>query len=292
MATAKRGLLLLNLGTPDSPEPNDVGRYLREFLMDKWVIDIAKPLRWFLVNVLVIPKRKYASGEAYKTIWGPRGSPLLNHLRDLAEKVRPLATDFTHVEIAMRYGNPSIEKAIRAFRDGGVQELVVFPLYPQYAESSTRSSIEECKRIAATVAPTMKLEFVRDFYEHPAFIRAYAEEVRKTFGDRMPDRLLLSFHGLPERHVKRTDASGSHCLQKKDCCAQIVAANRECYRAQCFATTRALARELGLASEKVIVSFQSRLGRTPWIQPFTDVVIPGLPSGGVKSLVVACHLVV
>ncbi|MEK7355449.1 MAG: ferrochelatase, partial [Bdellovibrionota bacterium] len=138
------------------------------------------------------------------------------------------------------------------------------------------------------VAPTMKLEFVRDFYEHPAFIRAYAEEVRKTFGDRMPDRLLLSFHGLPERHVKRTDASGSHCLQKKDCCAQIVAANRECYRAQCFATTRALARELGLASEKVIVSFQSRLGRTPWIQPFTDVVIPGLPSGGVKSLVVAC----
>lgn len=286
---AKRGLLLLNLGTPDSPNPPDVGRYLEQFLMDKWVIDIPAPLRWFLVKVLIVPKRKFASGKAYETIWTERGSPLLFHLKDLADKVGPRAQEhFNHVEIAMRYGNPSIETALRAFAESDADEIVVFPLYPQYAESSTRSSIEECRRVAKEIGLKGKLKFVKDFYEHPAFIRAFAEEIRKAMGESRPDHLLLTFHGLPERHVMRTDPSASHCLKRDDCCARIVEANRDCYRAQCFATARALTRELGFPSEKVVVSFQSRLGRTPWIKPFTDEVIPELARKGAKSMVVAC----
>ncbi len=189
----------------------------------------------------------------------------------------------------MRYGNPSIENGLRALEAAGVDEIVVFPLYPQYAESSTRSSIEECRRLAARLSLKAKLSFVKDYYEHPAFIRSYVERIRATMNGATPDRLLLSFHGLPERHVMRTDASGSHCLKRNDCCARIVAENRDCYRAQSFATARAITREVGLASEKVVVAFQSRLGRTPWIKPFTDEVIPDLAtSQGVKSIVVAC----
>lgn len=286
---AKRtGLLLVNLGTPDSPAPEDVGRYLKQFLMDKWVLDIAAPLRWFLVNVLIVPKRKFASGEAYETIWTERGSPLLFHLRDLAEKVRARADRFDHVEIAMRYGSPSIEKGLRALQSAGVDEILVFPLYPQYAESSTRSSKEECERVAREIRLQARLKFVKDYYEHPAFIRAFVEEIRRATGETEPDRLLLTFHGLPERHVSRLDPSGSHCLKRADCCAAIVPENRDCYRAQSFATARAITRELGFDASKVVVSFQSRLGRTPWIKPFTDEVIPRLAEDGVKTLAVAC----
>lgn len=284
---AKRGLLLLNLGTPDSPQPDDVGRYLKEFLMDRWVIDIPAPLRWFFVNVLIVPKRKHASGAAYKTIWTERGSPLLFHLRDLALKVGDFSKGFWQVEIAMRYGKPSIESGLAKLAD--CDEILVFPLYPQYAESSTRTSREECERQAKRLGIESKLKFVKDYFDHPSFIGAYTEEIKKAMDGRTPDRLLLSFHGLPERHVMRTDPSASHCLKRGDCCSQMVAENRNCYRAQCFATARAITRELGLPQEKVAVSFQSRLGRTPWIQPFTDVVIPELAQKeNVRSLVVAC----
>lgn len=281
----KRGLLILNLGTPDSPKPDAVERYLSQFLMDKWVIDIAWPLRWFFVNVLIVPKRKFASSEAYEKIWTQRGSPLLFHLKDLARKVSRLAPDLK-IAHAMRYGSPSTETGLKELAD--CDEVIVFPLYPQYAESSTRSSKEECERAAKALGLKMKLTFVKDYFEHPDFIDSFAEVVKPVLEKEKPDHLLMSFHGLPERHVKKTDPTGQHCLATKSCCDMITPTNRDCYRAQSYATARALALKLGLHSNQYSVAFQSRLGRTPWIQPFTDVRLDELPKENVKNLAVVC----
>jgi ferrochelatase len=279
----KRGLLIVNLGTPDSPEPAAVGRYLKQFLMDKWVIDIPWLVRWFFVNVLIVPKRKHKSAEAYKLIWTMRGSPLLYYLRDLEERVAALIPEIK-VSSAMRYGNPSIESGLSRLRD--CDEILVFPLYPQYAESSTRSSREECEKVASALGLTSKMSFVKDYFEHPEFISCFAALIAPILEAERPDHLLMSFHGLPERHVKRV--GGDHCLASKSCCDSISPTNRDCYRAQSFATARALAMKLGLQPSQYSVSFQSRLGRTPWIQPFTDVVLTELPLRGIKSLAVVC----
>ena len=281
----KRGLLILNLGTPDSPKPDAVGRYLKQFLMDKWVIDIAWPLRWFFVNVLIVPKRKHASAEAYEKVWTQRGSPLLFHLKDLTRKVSRMAPDLK-IACAMRYGSPSTETGLKELAD--CDEVIVFPLYPQYAESSTRSSKEECERVVQNLGLKMRLTFVKDYFEHPEFIESFAEVVKPYLEKEKPDHLLMSFHGLPERHVKKTDPTGQHCLATKSCCETITPANRDCYRAQSYATARALARKLDLHSDQYSVAFQSRLGRTPWIQPFTDERLDELPKQNIKNLAVVC----
>ncbi len=279
----KRGLLIVNLGTPDAPEPEAVGRYLKQFLMDKWVIDIPWLLRWIFVHILIVPKRKHASSEAYKQIWTSRGSPLLFYLKDLEKKVAALIPD-VKVASAMRYGQPSIEQGLRELADQ--DEIVVFPLYPQYAESSTRSSREECERIQKKLNIRAKVTFVKDYFEHPAFIDCFAEVVSPILAETAPDHLLMSFHGLPERHVKRV--GGDHCLASADCCSTITPTNRDCYRAQSFATARALALKLGIRSERYSVSFQSRLGRTPWIQPFTDEKLTAFPQNGIRRIAVVC----
>lgn len=282
----RRGLLILNLGTPDSPKSGDVAKYLKQFLMDKWVIDIPWLLRWFFVNVLIVPKRQFASAEAYEKVWTKQGSPLLYHLRDLSRKVARLKPDLK-VAIAMRYGSPSVESGLRELSD--CDEVLVFHLYPQYAESSTRSSREECERAVRDLGLKTKLVFVKDYFEHPEFIASFVEVTKPILEQQKPDHLLMSFHGLPERHVKRTDPTGAHCLASKSCCDTITPTNRDCYRAQSYATARALARELGLHSDQYSVAFQSRLGRTPWIQPFTDVRLDELPQKqGVKNLAVVC----
>ena len=278
-----KGLLILNLGTPDAPEPSAVGRYLKQFLMDRWVIDIPYLLRLFFVYVLIVPKRKFASAEAYKLIWTSRGSPLSFYLKDLEQRVQALIPDI-QVSSAMRYGNPSIEAGLRRLE--GVDEIIVFPLYPQYAESSTRSSREETERVAKELKLKAKLVFVKDYFEHPGFIENFAELVRPVLNEQKPDHLLMSFHGVPERHVKRV--GGSHCLGSPSCCDQITPSNRDCYRAQSFATARTLARALGLHADQSSVSFQSRLGRTPWIQPFTDVRLEEFPKKGIKTIAVVC----
>ena len=290
----KRGLLILNLGTPDSPAPEAVGRYLKQFLMDKRVIDIAWPLRWFFTNVLIVPKRKYASAEAYEKIWTEKGSPLLFHLRDLASEVSGLIkTDETladfDLEIAMRYGNPSIESALAKFKERGTKEIVVFALYPQYAESSTLSSEEEVARAARALNLEAKIQFVPPYYEHPAFVSAFASRLRQMMERERPDHVLMSFHGLPVRHVQHTDRSGGkHCMRSPDCCAKITDVNRDCYRAQSFATARALAKAVGLRDDQYTVSFQSRLGRAEWIPPYTDHKYKELADRGVRKLVVVC----
>jgi ferrochelatase len=276
------GLLLVNLGTPDSPETGDVRRYLREFLSDPRVIDIGALPRWLLLNLIILPFRPRRSGEAYEKIWTERGSPLLFHTQDLAEKVRERCGDNVVVDLAMRYGRPSIEDAFLRFKRRAVDRVVVFPLYPQYSSAATGSSIERIATVASRSWNTPFVHVVPPFYDHPAFIEACADVARPVLDEAPWERVLFSFHGLPERHCVKSDDTGAHCLKRADCCDRIVEANRNCYRAQCFATERALAAALGIPKERRIVCFQSRLGRSPWIRPYTDEVVVELARAGVK----------
>lgn len=287
----RTGILLINLGTPDAPEPAPVRRYLREFLSDPRVIDINPIGRALLLNLIILPFRPKRSAAAYKQIWTPAGSPLLVHSLALLDGLRARMPAFP-VELAMRYGNPSIEAGLTRLRERSCDRIVVVPLYPQYASSSTGSSVELVYRIAARLWNTPYITVVPPFYEHPAFISAFASVARKTLAQLEPDHVLFSFHGLPERHVSAS-ADPTLCVAKPDCCERLVDGNRNCYRAQCFATARALAAALELGDAHGLdrrwsISFQSRLGRTPWIKPYTDEVVPALAKRGVARLAVMC----
>ncbi len=280
------GLLLCNLGTPSDPSPASVRRYLRQFLADPRVLDINPVGRWGLLNLIILPLRPRRSAAAYKKIWTERGSPLLWNSEDLVLAVRERLGPSWAVELAMRYQQPSIASALEKLRNAGADRVVVFPLYPQYAASSTGSTVEEVFRVVAPAWVPPTLTFVGPFYDDPGFIDAFATQGEPILRSEKPDHVLMSFHGLPERHMRKTDATGRHCLAAPDCCERIVPANRHCYRAQCFATARALAARLALPAGSWSVSFQSRLGRTPWIHPYTDRVILELAAQGKKRLVV------
>lgn len=286
MPHGKTGLLLINLGTPNSPKPEDVRPYLDEFLSDPRVLDMPAWRRWLVLHLLILPFRPKASGEAYEKIWTERGSPLLFHSQDLTRKVQDRLGEHVHVDLAMRYGRPSIPEVLARFRSVGIDRIVVFPLYPQYSSAATGSSIEKVLRHVAGEWNTPYVHVVPPFYDHPAFLDACARLARPVLDEAAPERVIFSFHGLPERHCIKSDASGAHCLKTPDCCEVIVDANRSCYRAQCFATARGLADLLGIPVEKRIVCFQSRLGRTPWIRPYTDEVVVGLAREGVKRAVI------
>ncbi len=279
------GVLLINLGTPDGPDPDHVGKYLTEFLMDPYVIDIALPFRWFLVNVLVVPKRKTASSLLYKKIWSDRGSPLLFHTADLAPKVQAALGKDYRVDWAMRYGKPPIAEALRAFKDAGVFDVRVLPLYPQYSLAATESSIAKVKKDAKAIDSRFRFTFLPAFYDQAPYLDTVAKVSAPVLAARPHDTVLFSFHGLPERQVKKT---GKHCLQTGSCCDRITEANRDCYRAQSYATARELAKRLGIAPEKYLVGFQSRLGRTPWIKPYSDEFYRTLAAKGVKRIAVMC----
>jgi ferrochelatase len=280
------GLLLVNLGTPDAPDPASVRRYLRQFLSDPRVVDINPVGRALLLNLVILPFRPAKSAHAYRTIWGPDGSPLLVHSRALTVAVRARLGEGWRVELAMRYGNPSIEAGLTALRRAGCDRIVVLPLYPQYSSAATGSTVEEVCRVAGALWVTPMLTFVGAFYDDPRFIDAVAAVGRPLLDAGRYDHVLFSYHGVPERQVQRTDETGAHCLRRDDCCDAIVSANRHCYRAQCYATTRALVARLGLAEGTYSTAFQSRLGRTPWIRPFTDETVRALARSGVKRLAI------
>ncbi len=279
------GLLLINLGTPDAPTPEAVRRYLREFLSDPRVIDIRPAARWLLLNLVILPFRPAKSAHAYQKIWTAEGSPLLLHSQQLAARVQARLGDRWAVELGMRYGAPSIASALERLKQRGAERLVLFPLYPQYTSAANGSSLEEAFRHlsrAPVVPPVLTMDA---FYDDPGFLDAFAERGRAVLEPNRPDHVLFSFHGVPERQVAATAEPG-HCFRSESCCAQITAANRNCYRAQSFATARLLASRLQLAPGSWSVSFQSRLGRTPWIRPYTDEVLPELARKGVKRVAV------
>lgn len=269
---ARTGLLLINLGTPESPDPGHVRTYLREFLSDPRVLDVPTWKRKLVLELLILPFRPKASGEAYSKIWTDRGSPLLFHTEDLGRKVQARLGDSAEVAIAMRYGNPSISSGLARLWEAGVERVVVFPLYPQYSSAATGSSLEAVYREASRYWNTPYLQIVPPFYDHPRFLDACAEVARPYF-ERPYDRVYFSFHGLPERQVRKSERRPGHCLGSESCCDAMGDANRHCYRAQCFATARGLAERLGVDPERTRVCFQSRLGRDPWIRPYTDVLM-------------------
>jgi protoporphyrin/coproporphyrin ferrochelatase len=279
-----RAVLLVNVGTPDDCTPEKVSVYLREFLMDPLVIDLPKALRWFLVNILIAPRRSHTSAEAYQKIWTERGSPLKFHTEDL---VKQLAQELKMpVEFAMRYQNPSIGSVFREWQNKNLDEILVVPLYPQFSLSSTQSALIECRRQAELNGVKARLKFMPPFYRHPEFITAYSSLMRPHLDD--ADHILFSFHGLPSKQIKKMDSTQKHCLQRTDCCSKISSVNESfCYRAQSFETARLLSEELDWPNEKYTVSFQSRLTQG-WIQPYTDEVIPLLARHGMKNLVVVC----
>jgi len=282
------GLLLCNLGTPDHPCPGSVRRFLRQFLSDPRVLDINPVGRWALLNLIILPLRTRKSAAAYQKIWSERGSPLLWHGKDLVAAVRERLGPDWAVEMGMRYQNPSIASALDKLRKAGADQVVVFPLYPQYAVSTTGSTVAELLRVAAQSRSPPSLRFVEAFYADLGFIDAFAAVGSPILKTEEPDHVLLSFHGLPERHLRKSDSTGRHCLARADCCDRIGPENQACYRAQCFASARALADRLGLPEGSWSVSFQSRLGRMRWIQPSTDAVLSQLAADGKKRVVVFC----
>ncbi len=283
----KTGVLLVNLGTPDAPRAPEVRRYLREFLSDPKVIDIPAVPRWLLVNGIIAPFRAPKSAEAYREIWTERGSPLLFHSLDLRDGVQE-ALGEVPVALGMRYGSPSLAEGLDALERAGCERVLCAPLYPQYADSSSGSTIEAVRRLGAGRWPGDRLDLLPAFHDHPLFLDAFAAVGRPVLDELRPDHVLFSYHGVPERHVRKTDPTGAHCLARPDCCERLVAANRDCYRAHCVSTTRGLRERLRLDEAGSSFSFQSRLGRDPWIRPYTDHVVKELAERGVKRLAVFC----
>jgi ferrochelatase len=286
---ATRGLLLVNLGTPAAPTVPAVRRYLREFLSDPRVIDLPAVPRWLLLNLFILPFRPRSSARAYRKVWTDRGSPLLAHSEDLARAVAGALGGGTPVELAMRYGQPSIEDAVARLRARGAQALTVFPLYPQYAASSTGSTLARVYQVLAEGWDPIPVSVVPPFHGSGGFLDAFAEVARPVLSAGPFDHVLFSFHGLPERQIRKSEAPpGGFCLAGAGCCEAVGVRNACCYRAQCFETARQLAGRLGLPPDRHSVSFQSRLGRTKWIEPYTDHVIPALARRGAKHLAVIC----
>lgn len=287
MNMEKQGLLLINLGTPDGPDTKSVRRYLREFLSDPRVVDIPTPIRILVLNLLILPFRPKQSAHAYQKIWQENGSPLLIYSRELAQKTADVLNNRYHVSLGMRYGNPSIESAVDELINKGCQKITVLPLFPQYSSAATGSAIEKTLNILKEKHNIPSFEIIQDFYNHPLFIDCYAQLLRDELSKINYDKLLFSYHGLPLRQIVKSGCSRPEpCQNNKACPADN--GNRNCYRQQCYATSRALGNALGLDENQYTSSFQSRLGRIEWIKPYTDEVLPELAKQGVKKLAVAC----
>lgn len=285
--TAKKVVLLMNLGSPDSTSVNDVRKYLNEFLMDERVIDVPWLSRLLLVKAIIVPFRAPKSAHAYRSIWTENGSPLI-HLTDQLKNTLQDRVSYG-VEICMRYGNPSPKIALDAIfkKYQQLDEVILLPLYPHYAMSSYETAVEYAKNIFKKEKYPFRFSVVKPFYDHPAYINALAKSIQ-PYIERPYDMLLFSYHGIPERHIKKSDITGSHCLLKGNCCNVKSAAHDFCYRHQVFTATTLTATSLQLERHKYATSFQSRLGRDEWLKPYTAVRLKQLPAEGIKKLIIVC----
>ena len=279
------GILLINLGSPDAPDEPRVRQYLREFLMDGRVIDLPLPLRWFLVNCCIIPGRAAQSAHAYRTIWSAHGSPLVAMGHSVEEKLS--ASLGIPVALAMRYRCPSVSLALRRLFAAGVRDLTILPMFPHYAMSSYETAVVHVNREIEALIPGLARRFIPPIFEEPEYLEALTATAWPHLANGF-EHLLFSFHGLPERHLRKSDPTHSHCLHAANCCRVPSPARPTCYRAQCFATARGVASRLELAPAQWSVSFQSRLGRDPWMQPYTEQTLKGLAARGIKRLLVIC----
>jgi len=282
---SNQGVLLVNLGSPDSPAVADVRRYLREFLMDGRVLDTPWPIRFALVNLAILPRRSRPSAEAYRQVWTPEGAPLIAISRRVQVALQQRLP--VPVELAMRYRQPSIPDALDRLRDRDVSNLLLIPLFPHFAMSSYVTAVERVREVVARRAPGMRLTVQPPYYDHPDYIAALVASMGPHLATGF-DHLLFSFHGLPERHLRKSDPSGNHCLQRPDCCEGESLALPTCYRAQCLRTVRAVVAQTRLPADRYSVAFQSRLGRDPWLRPYTDQELVRLAGVGVRRLAVVC----
>lgn len=278
----KRGVLLVNLGTPDSTKVSDVRKYLREFLMDKRVIDIPFISRWLLVNLIIAPFRAPKSAAEYRKLFTERGSPLKYYTEDLLDPLRKLLGADYEVEYAMRYQSPSIAAGLDRLKAQNVGSIHVIPLFPQYASATTGSVIDKVMDVTRQWQIIPEVKFTSQFLEDEKFLEVIAKNGRKWMEQKQYDHFVFSYHGLPERQIRKGSV-GDQC-QLGSCCNEFHERNRFCYRAQCFQTTRLVAEKLGISEEQYTVCFQSRLGKDPWIRPYTEDVLNDLPTRGMKKV--------
>lgn len=278
----KTGILLVNLGTPDSPSVPDVRKYLRQFLMDGRVIDINPIGRFFLVNGIIAPFRAPKSAKTYRELWTDKGSPLLFYGEELADLLQKALGEEYVVSLGMRYQNPSIASALEKLNHQAIKKIIVLPLFPQYASATTGSVHQEVMRVVSKWQLMPQLVMIDSYPAHPEMIATFAELGRKYMKEHTFDHFIFTYHGLPQRQLKKADA---RCLTN-GCCDIYSEKNRLCYRAQCVETSRQLAKALGLEEKDYSISFQSRLGSDPWIQPYTDATIERLVKDGKKNILV------
>ncbi|MEM7297924.1 MAG: ferrochelatase [Bacteroidota bacterium] len=278
----KKGILLVNLGTPDSTNTSDVRKYLREFLMDKRVIDIPAFPRWLLVNGIIAPFRAPKSAAEYRKLFDDRGSPLKYYTEDITGLLQQKLNEEYSVKFAMRYQNPSLQSVLEEFQKEEVASLHVIPLFPQYASATTGSVIDKVMEITSQWQVIPDIKFTSQFLEEELFIETIVDQGKKLMDQEEYDHYLFSYHGLPERQIRK-GSYGDFC-KLGSCCDTLNEHNRYCYRAQCFETTRLVASKLGIKGENYTVCFQSRLGKDPWVQPYTEEVLKELASKGIKKV--------
>ena len=279
-----KGVLLVNLGSPESPTAKDVKPYLDEFLMDKYVIDVPFLLRALLVRGIILRKRPEKSAAAYAKIWTKEGSPLIVISKKMHEKVQQLVD--IPVALAMRYGTMTIQKRLQELKDKGVTEVMLFPLYPQHAMASTVTILELAEDLRKKHFPEMKFTIVSAFYNKPDYIKTLANSMKKYLDTFEYDHLLFSYHGIPERHIRKTDITKSHCKIDGSCCNTPSPAHEFCYRHQCYETTKQVVELLNIPKDKYSQTFQSRLAGDKWLTPYTDVEVNKMAEKGIKKLAV------
>jgi len=280
--TKKKAVLLVNLGTPDSPKTSDVRSYLFQFLNDKRVIDIPWLLRKILVNGIIVPFRAPKSAKVYKELWTEKGSPILFHTQDLCKKLQNSLGENYHVEFAMRYKNPSLKKILQSWEGKNFEQIIILPLFPQYASATNGSVIEEAMDVMKKWWVIPEISFVSQFYDQEFFLKGF-EENGNNYNFNDYDHILFSFHGLPERHVDKVYDEG--LCADNDCEKGVNEANAFCYKASCYETAIQLAKRFNLNEHDYSVGFQSRLGRG-WIEPFSDKIITDLAKKGAKKVLV------
>ena len=279
-----KGVLLVNLGSPESPTAKDVKPYLDEFLMDKYVIDVPFLLRALLVRGIILRKRPEKSAAAYAKIWTKEGSPLIVFSKKMHQKVQQQVD--VPVALAMRYGTMTILKGLQELKDKGVTEVMLLPLYPQHAMASTVTILELAEELRQKHFLEMKFKIIPAFYNKPDYIKALANSIKKHLNTFEYDHLLFSYHGIPERHIRKTDITKSHCKIDGSCCNTHSPAHEFCYRHQCYETTRQVVELLNIPKDKYSQTFQSRLAGDKWLTPYTDVEVNKMPEKGIKKLAV------
>jgi ferrochelatase len=270
-ASPRRGVLLCNLGTPDAPRASELRRYLKQFLSDPRVVEVPRLIWWLILNLIILRIRPRRSAKLYKSIWTEGGSPLLVHSQAQVDGVKKLLDEKYDrdipVVLGMRYGNPSIESAINDLTDQNVREITILPLYPQYSGATTGSTFDAVADVFKKTRWVPQLNFVGGYHQSEAFLDALCASIKRHIeAHGQPDKLVMSYHGTPQSYLKKGDPY--HCL--------------------CHQTTRLIVERMGLDKEKVMTTFQSRFGREPWLQPYTDKTLEAMPEGGIKHVAIMC----